>query len=167
MRFTVLIRLFTGIYGHKRSVSVMYVDIRLLGKLVPAPQHTSLKMNRIYPYLYGRVYTVRFGEIRSQNEGYCLGNWHGHLRGNSRKYKVVDSLRKGSYTVPIILYTVTCVYIRTEHVFNSLRRYTIAPEIHKYRLKKYIFERQIRPDGRCENVLYGSLDDYIRRDTEI
>ena len=58
MRFTVLIRLLTGIYGHIRWVSVMYVDIRLLRELVLAPQHTLLPMDRIYPYLYGRLYKV-------------------------------------------------------------------------------------------------------------
>ena len=55
---TLLIQLFTVIYGHKRSVSVMYVDIRLLREVVLAPQNNLLPMDRIYPYLYGRVYTV-------------------------------------------------------------------------------------------------------------
>ena len=47
-RFTVLIRLFTVMYGHIRSVSVMYVPIRLLSELVFAPQNSSLEMGCIY-----------------------------------------------------------------------------------------------------------------------
>ena len=56
----------TGIYGHIRSMSVMYVDIRLLRELVHAPQHTLLPMDRIIiPICTG-------GYIRSDSDRYVF-----------------------------------------------------------------------------------------------
>ena len=57
-------------YGHIRSVSaILYVHIRLLREFVLAPQHSSLPMDLVYPYLYGEyIWTVSESYVRKMRD---------------------------------------------------------------------------------------------------
>ena len=88
--------LFDYLYGYVRSYSVGVVHVRSYTIIEGAFPRSATHLAEDEPYISLSVREgvyICFREIRSQNERYGLGNKQGHLQGNSRRYKVVDSLR--------------------------------------------------------------------------